>query len=319
MVVGCGTTAHDVQGAGVVEVDPRLERTTRFDGQVLHIELPRPDGTKEQLNSLRDAQYGWSYRPAIPNFAGRRWTLRKTTRDSTSLVYVLVSWDNDRPTDYLAAGYWLQFPAQRSEEFSLRDARRAIFIDGTELDVSNPPQMPASGTTPYIGSVAGIYGDEHGSDWGDIAEPVAVEEIAAAMRIRADFSDNTLTGCIGCVGDIAIQRAHLYSALGRRVSPPAALPTDYELHFGVTPINPNGAFEQTEVMVAHPERTITHTAGNWIGRFLRIPDADGYPRLVAGLTRVEFEEADGSKGFVNAIFTGLGDSLRPSAEMEVLP
>ena len=232
---------------------------------------------------------------------------------------MLVSWDNDRPTDYLAAGYWLQFPAQRSEEFSLRDARRAIFIDGTELDVSNPPHMPASGTATYIGAVGGIYRYEHGGNWGNIAEPVAAEEIAAAMRITADFADNTLTGCIGCLGDIEIQRAHLYLALGRRVSPPDALPNDYELHFGVTPINPNGTFEQTDIVVTHPERTITDTAGNWIGRFSRIPDEDGYPRLVAGLTRVEFEEDDGSKGVVEAIFTGLGASLRPSAEPEALP
>ena len=30
-----------------------------------------------------------------------------------------------------------------------------------------------------------------------------------------------------------------------------------------------------------------------------------------GLTRVEFDEADGSQGRFEALFTGLGDSLRP--------
>ena len=139
------------------------------------------------------------------------------------------------------------------------------------------------------------------------------------MRITADFAGDTLTGCIGCLGDTEIRRAHLYSVLGRRVSPPAPLPTDYELLCGVAPTNPNGTFEQADVTATHPERTITHTTGNWAGRFSNVPDEDGNPRLVAGLTQVGFEAADGSQGLVEAIFTALGDPLRPPANAETLP
>ena len=39
----------------------------------------------------------------MPGHSGRAWTLWNTANDGTSLVYVLVSWDNDDATDYLAA------------------------------------------------------------------------------------------------------------------------------------------------------------------------------------------------------------------------
>ena len=92
-----------------------------------------------------------------------------------------------------------------------------------------------------------------------------------------------------------------------------ALPTDYELHFGVTDINPNGSFVNTDVTVVHPERTVTESSGSWDGRLSNQPDADGNPRLVAGSTDVEFVEADGSVGEFRSLFTALGEELLPPA------
>lgn len=288
-----------------------FERNTRFDGRVLSIEFSREDGSKERFNTARDRWFSWTYVPEVANRAGRRWTLIKTTREATSLVYALIDWDNDDPTDYLAAGYWLHFPGQHPPRLPLSSATATSFIDGPELDPRNPPQMPLAGAATYIGSAGGLYQYRYGSNWTGFEEPVAAEEFVATITLKADFSANTLSGCIGCVGDIEITRAHLYSVLGRRAQEPLAKPNEYELHFGKTMIGSRGTFENTDVTLRHPERTVTQSSGNWGGSFSNKPDADGNPRLVAGFGSAQFDEADGSQGEFRAIFRALGPSLLP--------
>ncbi len=144
-----------------------------------------------------------------------------------------------------------------------------------------------------------------------------VEEHAATVTLTADFSANTLSGCIGCQGDIAIRRLHLHDLLGDEVRQLEALPTDYELHLGTVTFNPDGTFELPDVTVMHPERTITQSEGFWGGGFSNTPDSAGNPRLVAGFSDAEFEEADGSRGSFWGMFNGLsttwltGESQEP--------
>ena len=76
------------------------------------------------------------------------------------------------------------------------------FIDGPEIDVSNPPQMPVQGQATYGGPAGGIYRYQYGDSWGELAGTLGVEEYEAIVTLTADFSDNTLSGCIGCQGDI---------------------------------------------------------------------------------------------------------------------
>ena len=62
-----------------------------------------------------------------------------------------------------------------------------------------------------------------------------------------------MQGCIDCVGDPELEREHRYGALGfRGGGEPQAPPADYELHFGATDIDSNGAFVNDEVTVTHP-------------------------------------------------------------------
>lgn len=173
--------------------------------------------------------------------------------------------------------------------------------------------MPDMGEATYIGSVGGLYQYTYGSDWVGEEGTIASEEISAIMEITADFSENTLSGCVGCIGDIELERAHLYLALGRREGEPSALPTDYELHFNAADIGPGGMFEGTDVAVMHPVRTVIQSGGTWSGRFSNIADPTGNPRLVAGLATAAFAEADGSLGGFEGLYVALGDSLRPPA------
>ena len=291
----------------------RFERVTHFDGQVLHVDLPRGDGTRDRFNAVRDEWYSWSYVPAILDHAGRRWTLGKTTATHTSLVYALVSWNDDDPTDYLAAGWWLRFPGRYSfrRDLSLLDAEGDAFIDGPELDISNPPRLPEAGQATYTGGAGGFYRYRDGGGATDAEAVEHIEEFSATMVITADFSDNTLSGCLGCVGDLVLEREHLYALLRRRPGELAALPTDYELRFGLTDLTSRGTFTGTDVTVVHPERMVTESSGYWDGRLSNQPDADGNPRLVAGTSDVRFVEADGSEGQFRSLFTAVGESLLP--------
>ena len=288
------------------------DRITDFDGRSLTLQLTREDRTLDRFDSVRDSQGSWAYTPVLPNHVGRVWILRKTRHDSSSLVYALIGWDDDNPSDYLAAGYWLRFPGPRVFGRGLVAAERQVFIDGPEIDLFNPPQLPVSGTAIYVGPVGGLYEYSHGSDWTDVDAPVVADEFAATMSVQADFSAGTLSGCIGCTGDIRIERRHLYAYLGFRRRPvPAAPPTDYELHFGLTAIDPDGTFRSADVSVLHPDRIVTQSGGSWSGSLSNVPDDDGFPRLVAGKLGAAFREADGSQGDFQGIFTALGESLLP--------
>ena len=144
---------------------------------------------------------------------------------------------------------------------------------------------------------------------GDLAGSEATEEYGATLTLTADFANRTVRGCLGCEGDINVERTHLRTILGRRPSDDLqAPPTDYELHFGPTPFNRNGAFQNADVRVTHPERNVVGAIGFWGGSFSNKPDNAGNPRLVAGFTQGEFAEDDGSKGLLQGIFNALSEA-----------
>ena len=90
-----------------------------------------------------------------------------------------------------------------------------------------------------------------------------------------------------------------------RTPDPEALPTDYEVHLGPTPFDAAGTFENTDITVTHPERDVVQTTGLWAGQFSNVPDPDGNPRRVVGITDVRFDEADRSSGTIMGIFSAL--------------
>ena len=309
MLAACGSNQADME-LPRPEDEVRSERITDFDGRALSVAIPRADGSKDRFDSIRDELTSWPSSPALPNHVGRSWLLGKSRSDSNSVLYALISWDDDDPTDYLVGGYWFRFQGPRFFGGNLVSAERHTFIDGPELDPSNPPRLPETGTASYVGTIGGVYAYRYGSDWENPEAPVVADEFAGTVSLHLDFSDGTLSGCAGCIGDLGIVREHLFAYLGFRRRPePLAPPTDYELHFDLTDIRPDGSFDHTGVSVRHPDRAIVRSSGQWAGNVSNIPDADGFPRLVAGKAAVEFDEADGSQGQFEALFTGYGESL----------
>ena len=176
--------------------------------------------------------------------------------------YPVVSWNDDVPTDYLSAGWWIHFTNRRYPDIDPfhPDTSGYVFIDGPETDPGHQPPLPMEGTASYIGGAAGRYLYRYGDDWGDAKGKISSEEFAATMTLEADFTAGTIGGCLGCERDIEVRRLHLASAF-KTFEPEAvellANPRDHELHLAPTSFNPDGTFEADDgVAVKYPHRSI---------------------------------------------------------------
>lgn len=287
-------------------------RNTEFSGPHLRVFLTLEDGSEVSVNTADDAVDTQPGATPIPGHQARGWTFIKDTDDGTSVVYALVSWDPGDPVDYLMAGWWAEFPGQHLPELSFKASIQYAIVDGPEIDPSTPPELPLEGQATYVGQAGGLYAYVPGSDWGEHEGARVIDEYEGAITITADFAKNTLSGCVGCSGDLITRRAHFGIFLGDELRDVQAIAADYELHFGETAINPDGTFEHTDVTVAHPERTIAHSEGHWGGSFSNVPDRTGIPRLAAGFSGADFEESDGSTGTFLGTFLALSEPLRTS-------
>ena len=310
----------------VVDSDPMTEpmeeteegridfsRTTSFDGDKLTVFVSDEEDGKLHLNTVRDAVETNEFRPRISNHSGRSWVLRNTAHESTTQVYALVSWNNEDPTDYLAAGWWLH----QGEDDPYPE--RVIFVDGPEIDpLMNPPELPVTGTASYLGRGSGIFGYAFGSGWDELEGGYTYDAYRGNMEVVADFEAGTLNGCLGCTGGLLADRTHLeyrFEQIPEQYLPEVDVPVkDYEIHFLSVPYNADGSFESgfdsAAASVRHPERDVTGSRGFWGGSLSAFDDEDGNPRLIAGFKDAGFEEEDGSRGFFWGVFTVLSETFR---------
>ena len=124
----------------------------------------------------------------------------KETEEGTSVVYALASWDDDNPADYLMAGWWAEFPGQHLPELSFEGSIRYGIVDGPEIDPANPPALPTEGQATYVGQAGGIYSYAPGTDRGEDERVAVLDEYFGTVTLAANFSDGTLSGCIGAPG-----------------------------------------------------------------------------------------------------------------------
>ncbi len=287
-----------------------FERNSEFSGPRLRVFLTLDDGTEVSVNTTDDAVATEPGATPIPGHRARDWTFVKDADIGTSVAYALVSWDPEDPADYLMAGWWAQFPGQHLPDLSFRDSIQYALVDGPEFDLSAPRRLPVEGRATYVGQAGGLYAYVPGSDWGEDEGAYVIDEYEGEIAIAADFAGGTLSGCIGCAGDLVTRRAHFGIFLGDEARDAQAVAADYELRFGVTLINPDGTFEHDDVEVRHPGRAVTHAEGHWGGTLSNLPDRDGNPRLTAGFSSASFEERDGSVGEFFGTFVALSESFR---------
>ena len=143
--------------------------------------------------------------------------------------------------------------------------------------------------------------------------PLELAEQPASRPARiANFARVTLSGCIGCVGDLVTRRAHFGIFPGEEVRGVRSIAAGYELHLDESPLNPDGAFETGDATVRHPARTVTGSTGHWGGSVSNIPGQP--PGLVVGFNPARFEESNGSAGEGFGTFPGLSEQFKASAE-----
>ena len=294
----------------------RFERNTGYDGSVLTIfGDPDPDkpNARPELTTARNAlDRGEPFRPNMPGHSGWRWNLLNLGQDGTTYAYAAISWHDDDPMDYLAAGYWFHYPRPLPGP-DAEGIDAAGFVDGPELDPIQPPDLPLEGRATYQGFAGGTYFYQYGQAWGDeLAGTYGFEEYIATATLTADFGEGTVEGCIGCTGDVTINRLLLHDWLGDELNPIDALPTDYEIHLPETSFDRTaGTFENPRVTVRHPDRRVLETEGHWGGQFSNRPGDSGNPRLGAGFADALFTEADGSTGSFWGMFNALSTTWAP--------
>ena len=307
-------------GGSIVQVE--FERTTSFENNEFVINTTQFDGTRVQLSTLHDAESTGPFDTEMPGHVGRAWTLLQKNEQDAFMGYAVVSWNEEDPGDYLAAGWWMHFANQRYPDIDPYhdDTDIYYFIDGPEIDPTNPPSLPAMGTASYSGGAGGQFLYKYGDNWSeDVQGKISSEEVTGIMTLTADFAAGTIEGCLGCVGDLTVQRQHLVSAFDRFEEEPVELlahPKDYEVHFAPTEFSPEGLFETYEgVTVTHPERSVERIRSGFLaGHFSNRQDSAGNPRLVNGFGGAVFVEEDGSASMINAIFNALSEDFRASAQ-----
>lgn len=282
----------------VEEGSIQFERNSAFDGETLTVFLD----PERSVDTAADAVGTGPASTPIPGHRARAWNFLKVKEDGTTVAYALASWDPDDPADYLMAGWWAEFPGQKPPDLSFGDWQGYGIVDGPEIDVNVPPDLPLEGTANYAGMAGGLY--RYRNEDIDV-----IDEWEGALVLTADFADRSVRGCIGCVGDLVTRRAHFRTFLGDEVVDRDSLAKDYELHLGTAILEDNSAFERDRVTVRHPSRTIVRSDGGWGGSLSNRPDADGNPRLAAGFAWVSFEEADASRGHVFGTFVGLSETF----------
>ena len=304
----CSRNGEPAEGEGRIQ----HERNSAFSGPHLRVFLTLEDGTEASVNTAEDAVATAPGSTPLPGHQARDWTFVKETDDGTTVAYALVSWDSADPADYLMAGWWAQFPGQHPPGLSFADSVQYAIVDGPELDPAFPPELPADGTATYAGQAGGLYAYVPGSDWGEHEGAYVLDEYEGAITLTADFGGGTLSGCIGCAGDLVTRRAHFGVFLGDEVRDVRAVAADYELHLGAATVDRAGNFERANVEVRHPDREVTHSEGFWGGGLSSVPDGDGNPRLVAGFSDAEFGEGDGSEGLFYGTFVALSEEFGES-------
>ena len=308
LALTAGACAHRDEAPPEYLID--LKRNTEFDGVNLRLFVPVGEDGEASVSTTEDVYEELPGATPVPGHRARAWTFLRVEGADTSIAHALLSWDPADPGDYLVFGWWALFPNQHPPELSLLDSMQYAIIDGPELDHGVLPKLPAGGIATYAGPAGGLYAYELGSAWGDDEGGYVIDEYQGTVTLTADFEDGTLSGCVGCVGDLTTQRKHFGVFLGEGLLDARGLAMDYQIHLPAASLREDGKFERARVELRHPERTVTQTDGYWGGAVSSRRDADGNPRLVAGVNVFSFEEDDGSRGQFVGSFLGLGDTLR---------
>ena len=264
-----------------------------FDGAGLTVTVTRADSSTLTIDTadavtdtgaVRDTAFN------IPGEArtGRYWgTLNVADRAATAAGLVVTSANGD-PSDWLAGGVWLHIAGQNllSTAPTVTNIDIGAFVDGPELR-SPPENLPGTGTARYEGYAGGFYVTRYGTGLAGVAPgSTEVGAFDTVATLTANFADNTISGCIGCKGDVLLTGVSKDGATGAERTF-TNTPYDLQLRLGAATIDSDGTFRTNDVTLLDAVARqagfgVTEQGGSWGGRFSNIPVATGEPRLAAG-------------------------------------
>ena len=214
-----------------------------------------------------------------------------------------------RRNTWRAEGYWLHWAGRNllSSAPTVTGIEMGAFVDGPEYR-SPPESLPVRGTAHYEGSARGFVALEYGTRFasGRPEGTVVGADWHGTTTLTADFADNSISGCIGCTGNILLTEWLVPDGVQRR---PALTPISTRIHLGRTSVGADGTFRGATVTLSDPDAStypLTSSSGAWGGKFSNSPySSTVLPSKVAGTVGGEAAWSDGTHAAYVGTFIGL--------------
>ena len=279
-------------------------RVTRADSSVLTIDTadavvevgPRAD-TEYRIPGAARTERGWG----TLNVSGR----------AATLGFLGVTSANGSSDDWLALGGWLHIAGRNllSSAPTVTSVDMGAFVDGPELR-SHPTTLPVTGTARYEGYAGGLFAAHYGNGFGNVAPGTAAfGAFEAVATLTADFADNSISGCVGCKGDMSVSGVFTDGGTGQTRSF-TDVPDDAQIRLGEAQIAQDGTFRVRDVTYFSPTAArlgigVARQGGTWGGKFSNLSVETGEPSLAAGTFGGEVTLSDGSQSaYVGAFGAG---------------
>lgn len=244
--------------------------------------------------------------PDLDDVGTRLWDVGSATGSAVTYAFVGASWFTHDPStparlrgEWTVEGYWLHLAGRNllSTAPTVTVAEMGAFVDGSRYR-SPPARLPTRITARYDGNASGFfvqrYGTDSGAGRGRPQGTVVGGDWRGLAALVADFSDNSISGCIGCTDNVRITEWLFPSGVQPR---PAGTAVSTRVGLGRTGINADGTFRGATVTlsVSNPGIPRTSSSGSWGGKFSSILGlVDGVPHTAAGTFGGRAGWSDGS-------------------------
>ena len=210
---------------------------------------------------------------------GNGWVLSKQDGKDVVVALSYALWEDTDDTNYLAGGYWIKGNEDDgvTEMGSFGDAGEGSifgYYDGQDSSW----QRPVTGTATYLGEAEGAYVDPTGDAgvWWSL------------LRLDANFSNNSITGCVGC-RDAAAPTAnpnetgiYTYTTIEDLKNDQWTFNDLYVSLDGQNNINNDGGFEGTLKLFELNANKELASTGKWGGLFSENSNASTSPSMLVG-------------------------------------
>lgn len=308
---GSVTQSTNVDSSGVTTD----RASAAFDGAGMTVKVTRADSSVLTIDTadaiVEDERLDTRFLVPGALRTEHSWGALNISDRAATLSGIGVTVAIDDSDAWLALGGWLHIAGRNllSSAPTITSVDMGAFVDGPELR-SHPTTLPVTGTARYEGYAGGLYAARYGNGFSGMAPgSAAFGAFEAVATLTADFADNSISGCVGCKGDMLFSGVLTDGATGETRSF-ADVPEDAQIRLGEAQIAQDGTFRVRDVTYFFPTAArlgigVARQGGTWGGKFSNISVATGEPSLAAGTFGGEVTLSDGSQSaYVGAFGAG---------------